>query len=684
MYAYTVFYPEQLPPLSRSDHRRFVILPWGMDMSMKPFRDSGKPHIKVFELARRIDQPRQGHRGPHLPALPAKCRLSGRLRGSRRRARPGLRSGRAGGGRPAGLRPDQAARPGGSAQGVHGAADRGRLPVGAAHHSRTARRFAGRSSRRAIGALRFLRLRRGENVNIQSLATMLPVRVLLTGLVLAVCAWGCGGASPGKKNDAAVDSRPPTSPVDSRPPPAPDGAAPDGQANGDAAVDAGQTGDAPRDADGALPTTDAGPRDGGTGDVPDAAPLGSCPLGPPPTAPAVNITALTMALDALDAHLSGASPLTAPQLAQLEVQLRQNAIAVGTSAGLLMRAFAVSRRYETSNGPLFINARTRGGFPRTGGRELDRAMLVLQQLLIDQAFDRQNVERHQQIFAGAGFATSSYFPGAVAAPTDPGVTHSVRINASQPTFVGLPVAYHDLPALRPTGTYLAPGSVAVVTVPDALVGKGFSVRVGAHSWDLRDKPTITRFDRVSIVYPITCKWTRIANPLGGGIYVEVPVPGQRGGRHHSGHQRSSLSLLRRAQLRASHHAGRLGDIGTPANSALGRLRVRQVHDAGADRLAESGYRSGKADGGLGQRDGRFLPAVRRPAGSSQDGAVPPDRHNFSGHGELPRLPAVQLSLRSRTPHRRQRASVDAAGSSAVRLGDPARAGARPSVHQISR
>jgi len=39
---------------------------------------------------------------------------------------------------------------------------------------------------------------------------------------------------------------------------------------------------------------------------------------------------------------------------------------------------------------------------------------------------------------------------------------------------------------------------------------------------LAKKPTIVRLDRVSLVYPIEATRTTIANPLGGGIYVEVP------------------------------------------------------------------------------------------------------------------------------------------------------------------
>jgi spore coat protein CotH len=52
MYGYTVFYPNNFRLYRDPTQQKFVLLPWGMDMSMKPFRDSGKPHIELLELAR--------------------------------------------------------------------------------------------------------------------------------------------------------------------------------------------------------------------------------------------------------------------------------------------------------------------------------------------------------------------------------------------------------------------------------------------------------------------------------------------------------------------------------------------------------------------------------------------------------------------------------------------------------
>jgi len=65
-------------------------------------------------------------------------------------------------------------------------------------------------------------------------------------------------------------------------------------------------------------------------------------------------------------------------------------------------------------------------------------------------------------------------------------------------------------------------------VPASLVGKGYKIRVGAHSWDMSNRPSVRRLDRCTILYSINSLNTTVANPLGGGIYIEVP-PGANAG-----------------------------------------------------------------------------------------------------------------------------------------------------------
>jgi hypothetical protein len=226
----------------------------------------------------------------------------------------------------------------------------------------------------------------------------------------------------------------------------------------------------------------------------------------------------------LTKHINKTSALSTDQINQQTAIIQKNIDLIGQTSNIISEAFDLVTCYETTVGPLFVNKATRGGFRRkpAGGLELDRAMFAVQQGLIDYAFTSGNLKNFSQVLNGAAFKTSSYFPGAVDAPVDPTAVHEVRINASQPACWGIPVMDNDKPARRPTGCYLAPGSIAEVTVPRSMVNKRFSIRVGAHSWDLIKKPRIKRLDRVSMVYPIEAIDTSIANPLGGGIYIEVP------------------------------------------------------------------------------------------------------------------------------------------------------------------
>ena len=233
---------------------------------------------------------------------------------------------------------------------------------------------------------------------------------------------------------------------------------------------------------------------------------------------------LRAAVSELKAHVEGTRPLAAPQINQRRAAILDHAGLIGTTPERILQALDLSASYEAKLGPLFVNAATRKGFPRkpAGGLEIHRAIFALQQAIMDHVFKPENVRKHADLLDRVVFRTSEYFPGSVDPPSDPNAVHRVKINATQPLCWGVPVMYTKDPARRPTGCYLAPGSIGTVTVPPSLVGKGYSVRVGAHSWDLKKKPRVKRLDRVSLVFPIAEARTFIANPLGGGIYIEVP------------------------------------------------------------------------------------------------------------------------------------------------------------------
>ena len=264
------------------------------------------------------------------------------------------------------------------------------------------------------------------------------------------------------------------------------------------------------------------------GDAP--LPQASKDARPPASAGPSAATELAAALNSLQKEITGASTLTATEISNVTAIVLKDARRLGSDLTIANQAFDVAELYETRLGPLFINAATKGGFPRSpqGGLEIHRALFAVQQALLDYAYTAENLERHAEWFNGKRFKTSEYFPGKVSPPANPNQVHAVTINASQPEAWGFPVLYQDEPARRPTGCYLAPGSIGTVSVPAAMVGKGFNIRVGAHSWDLAKKPRIKRLDRVSLVFPITQMATHIASPLGGGIYLEVPYKADAG------------------------------------------------------------------------------------------------------------------------------------------------------------
>ena len=184
--------------------------------------------------------------------------------------------------------------------------------------------------------------------------------------------------------------------------------------------------------------------------------------------------------------------------------------------------------YEKNLGPLWLNKVILNPKEIKDEDRIHWAAFWAMQHFFDQIYTAEGLTKHLPQINGFKFKSADYFPGKV----DPAETilseHKVSINGSYLATWGPPVFHMDKPARKPTGAYLLPGSVATVIVPDSLVGKGYEVRVGAHSWDLKKKKKVLRLYRVSAVYPINQKEVQVANPLGGGIYIEVPYEADAG------------------------------------------------------------------------------------------------------------------------------------------------------------
>ncbi len=234
---------------------------------------------------------------------------------------------------------------------------------------------------------------------------------------------------------------------------------------------------------------------------------------------------ITNPIAQLKSHILGTTTLTAAEIVTEGNSIQTSITQVGTNAVALAAALDLVATFDAStNKALFtVGSTTYGGFTRDGaGKELAQALFDLQQGIMDYTYKSANLATYYTQLNNTKFATSTYFPGAVAQPANTNQGYAVPINASVLADWGSPASYQSTAVRRPTGCYLVPGSIGYVTVPAALVNNGFTIRVGAHSWDLSAKTTVKRLDRVSLVYSITNATTRIANPLGGNIYIEVP------------------------------------------------------------------------------------------------------------------------------------------------------------------
>ena len=239
---------------------------------------------------------------------------------------------------------------------------------------------------------------------------------------------------------------------------------------------------------------------------------------------------LQPSLTSLSQHLDGTTTLGEEQIDEVAATIEANGNELTDSTALIDLAFSTIELYDEVYGPLFLNDNTRASIARTPANASDAihyAMIALQQSVIDHAYANQNVRRYRSTLENRSFSTAEFFPGSIAANAIDNYT--VDIDASNnPSLSHRPYGAFQGDSRRPTGAYAPPGAIVAVNVPESMVGNGYKVRVGAHSWDLSNKNSITRLDRISMVYDINCSNTLVSNPLGGGIYIEVPFESDAG------------------------------------------------------------------------------------------------------------------------------------------------------------
>ncbi len=237
------------------------------------------------------------------------------------------------------------------------------------------------------------------------------------------------------------------------------------------------------------------------------------------------------ALNDFKGHLNGGPVLSNSDLRYLKNTFLQFSACLAASDSTISLAKSLVADYDSQIGALFTTSNTQNGFSKdtslSPGLEIERAMIALQQGIFDFVFSPEVYATYPNYINGWKFNTCYNFPGNVAPPIDSALSYSSLIRANFEDPGGMNPYFNingdgSNHALRPTGMYLAPGSIATVTVPDSLVGQNYYVRVGSHEWDLGVRPVFKRLDRISKKFPIDSTSIQVFNPLGGAISVLVP------------------------------------------------------------------------------------------------------------------------------------------------------------------
>lgn len=250
------------------------------------------------------------------------------------------------------------------------------------------------------------------------------------------------------------------------------------------------------------------------------------------TAYCPNVCAYTRdALNDLQGHIDGSISLAVSDMNLIYNIFNNFPECLAQSDTMILLAKNVIESYDTAIGALFTTPNTLYGFSKTPGNnpdiELARAMVALEQGVFDRVFTADVYSAYPHYINQWKFNSCVTFPGYVDPPLDSSLTHSIMILASFKDPVGMNPYYNingdgTEHALRPTGFYLSPGSVARVTVPAELVGKDFYIRVGSHEWDLSNRPFYKRLNRISKKFAINATSIDVFNPLGGAISILVP------------------------------------------------------------------------------------------------------------------------------------------------------------------
>jgi hypothetical protein len=121
----------------------------------------------------------------------------------------------------------------------------------------------------------------------------------------------------------------------------------------------------------------------------------------------------------LKSHIDGSKVLSDSEIKEQDSIIQAKISAIGIKKEIIAQAFDLVAAYETVLGPLFLNdtGKVMQRKPEEG-KEIHYAMFYIQDA-ITRAYCSANLEKFPDVYNGAMFKTSEYFPGKVDPPSDP-------------------------------------------------------------------------------------------------------------------------------------------------------------------------------------------------------------------------------------------------------------------------
>ena len=138
--------------------------------------------------------------------------------------------------------------------------------------------------------------------------------------------------------------------------------------------------------------------------------------------------------------------------------------------------------------------------------------------IFDKLYTPENIEAVSNI----KYLESEQFPGKVKANSI-GNTRKFEVDGTYISDKGYKLSNLEN-VLRPTGSYVAPGTLVTLKVPKEIINKGWMARIGIQRanltcWNGKEK---RRFTRISNTFDLDKEVIQIASPHGGGLYIQIP------------------------------------------------------------------------------------------------------------------------------------------------------------------